>query len=49
MKKEKVLNIEFEVYYWDDENSLVYTDGGVFSYSEVIPNEDYTKVVIYYE
>ncbi len=49
MKKEKVLNLEFDVYYWDDEEGVVYTDGGTFLYSEVIPNDDYTKVVIYYE
>lgn len=49
MKEKQILQIEFEVYYWDDNEGIVYTDGGSFSYSEVVPNNDYTKVVVYYD
>lgn len=49
MKEKQILQIEFEVYYWDDNEDIVYTDGGSFYYSEVVPNSDYTKVVVYYD
>ena len=45
----KTYNVELKVYYWDDEDGVVYTEGGTFFYNEVIPNDDYSKVIIVYE
>ena len=45
----KTYNVELDVYFWDDDSCMVYTSGGTFSYSEVIPNDDFSKVVVIYE
>lgn len=45
----KTYNVELDVYYWDDDQGIVITSGGTFYYNEVIPNEDYSKVIVIYE
>lgn len=37
---------EVEVVYWSDEEGICYTTEGEFEYSDVIPNEDFTKVKV---
>ena len=45
----KTYDVELDVYFWDDDACMVYTSGGTFPYSDVIPNDDFSKVVVIYE